>query len=65
MLAAKYPAGAAQAAIGRPLVMAALQGKPAELPGLLREEEDRERELDRQYWAPLKAELARWRREQT
>jgi hypothetical protein len=63
MLAAKHPAAAARAAIGRPLVTAALQGRPAELPGLLREEEDRERELDRLYWAPLMAELAKWRRE--
>ena len=63
-LAATYPA-AAQAAIGRPSVMAALQGRPSDVPGLLREEEDRERELDRLYWAPLMAELARWRRERT
>lgn len=25
------------------------------------EEEDREKEQDRQYWTPLKAELERWR----
>ena len=28
---------------------------------MLGEEEDQEREVDRQYWAPLKKELERWR----
>lgn len=31
----------------------------AEVARMLRQEEDRERELDRQHWAPLKEELER------
>ena len=33
------------------------------LERLLREEEDRERETDRQYWAPLRSRLEALRRE--
>ena len=46
----------------RPVVAAAIRSDRKEVEKLLREEEDRERELDRRYWDPLKAELAQWRR---
>jgi hypothetical protein len=46
----------------RPLLVHALAGNVAELRSALRAEEDAQREADRQYWAPLKAELARLRR---
>lgn len=45
----------------RPLLRFALAGDLAGLDEALRQEEDAEREADRQYWQPLKAELERLR----
>jgi hypothetical protein len=60
-LGQRYPRLAKREAVRRPAMRAALKGDAAKTAVLLRQEEDRERELDRRYWAPLKAELERWR----
>lgn len=62
-LSETYPNLAREIAAHRTLLAAALEKDAAALARLLRAEEDREKELDRQYWMPLKAELERWRRE--
>jgi hypothetical protein len=62
-LAARYSDIASRITANRPLLKYAIGGKQDEIHRLLREEEDRERELDKQYWAPLKAELEVWRHE--
>ena len=59
-LVAKYPDIALRMVVSRPLLKSAIEGNQEEIQKLLRDEEDRERELDRQYWAPLKAELEAW-----
>jgi len=46
----------------RPLLLHAMQGDEPGLEAALREEEAREREADRRYWQPLRAELERERR---
>jgi hypothetical protein len=46
----------------RPLLRYAQAGQRQELVGALKVEEQAEREADRQYWQPLKAELERLRR---
>jgi hypothetical protein len=61
-LATQYSKIASRAASTRPLIRLAIKGNRDKIQKLLRVEEDRERELDRQYWAPLKAELEAWRR---
>ncbi len=61
-LVSEYPEIASQMAANRPLLRLAHQGNQQEIESLLRNEEDRERELDRQYWTPLRAELEAWRR---
>lgn len=54
---------AAQAAsAARPLLVHALAGNAGALAAALRVEEDREREADRMYWAPLRLELEELRR---
>jgi len=60
-LGQRYPRLAKREAVGRPVLRAALKGDADRTAVLLRKEEDRERQLDRRYWAPLKAELERWR----
>ena len=60
-LVVKYPDIAFRMAVSRPLLRSAIEGNQEEIQRLLRDEEDRERELDRQYWAPLKSELEAWR----
>jgi hypothetical protein len=45
----------------RPILRFAIQGNREEVQSLLKDEEDREREADRQYWMPLKKELEAWR----
>lgn len=60
-LGQRYPRLSKREAVRRPALRAALKGDAARTAALLRQEEDRERELDRRYWAPLKAELERWR----
>ncbi len=47
----------------RSLLSYAISGEEDSLLKALREEEDKERYLDKQYWSPLKAELETWRHE--
>jgi hypothetical protein len=60
-LSAQYPKIASDLAAKRSLLKSAIAGDMEEVQRLLLEEEQRERELDRKYWAPLKAELESWR----
>ena len=60
-LAGRYPRLAKALARRRPALRPALRGDLAGTARRLRDEEDRQRELDRRYWAPLRAELERWR----
>lgn len=60
-LAVKYPDITSQLVATRPLLKSAILGNQEEIQRFLREEEDKEREIDRQYWVPLKAELEMWR----
>ena len=60
-LSAKYPEIAARMSINRPLLRSAIQGNRENVQSLLKDEEDKEREADRQYWMPLKKELEEWR----
>lgn len=47
----------------RPLLARALPGEEEVIRDLLKKEEERERKLDEEYWAPLRKELELWRRE--
>jgi hypothetical protein len=60
-LAAQHPDLTKSLTAGRPLLAHALDGDLSAVRQALRDEEDAEREADRQYWAPLKAELERLR----
>ena len=60
-LSAKYPKIASRMSANRPLLLSAIQGNQEKVQSLLRDEEDKEREADRQYWMPLKKELEEWR----
>jgi hypothetical protein len=60
-LASRFPKQAGRISKRRPALRAAMQGNESRATLLLREEEDRERQRDRRYWAPLRAELERWR----
>jgi len=60
-LSAKYPDIVSNMVTNRPLLNFAIDGDQEEIYKSLRDEEDRERELDRKYWAPLRAELEAWR----
>lgn len=62
MLAKRHPELANRMSANRPLLLSALQSKHEELRGLLKEEEDKERKADRQYWKPLRKELEAWMR---
>lgn len=62
-LTAKYPEIASSMAVIRPLLKSAIEGNHEEINKLLRDEEDKEREIDQRYWKPLRAELESWRRE--
>lgn len=62
-LAAKYPDFTSSMLPDRPLLKYAIDSNPEEIQRSLRDEEDKERDLDRQYWKPLKAELEAWSRE--
>lgn len=64
-LAAKYPDIALALAESRPLLSSAVQGRAEDVRRFMRDEEDKERELDRLYWQPLKAELEKWRQAET
>ncbi len=59
----KYPDIASRMITNRPLLKAAIEGNQGKIQRLLRDEEDRERKLDRQYWNPLRVELEAWRHE--
>ena len=61
-LSAKFPKIASGLSANRPLLHSAIQGNRDEVQNLLKEEEEREREADRQYWMPLRKELEEWRR---
>ena len=60
-LAGEYSNMAREISKDRPLISLALSGDREELQRMLREEEDREKEADRQYWEPLKKQLEEWR----
>lgn len=62
-VAREAPASCRRVAEQRSLLLTALTGDEAAVARLLREEEDREREADRQYWAPLRRRLEALRRE--
>lgn len=62
-LARRWPRERRAAEAARPLLSLAEPGREADLDAALRAEESAERERDRSYWAPLRAELARWREE--
>lgn len=58
-VAAKFP----KAQVEREAAILALEGADElQIEASLKREEERERELDRAYWAPLKAELEELRR---
>ncbi len=59
-LARRHPGLARR--VRRPALRAAIDGAPDRTAALLRKEEDHERQRDRLYWAPLRAEMERWRR---
>jgi hypothetical protein len=56
-LVATHPAVAAELGRQRPLLQVAAAGNLAKAQEALVEEEQKEREVDRQYWEPLKREL--------
>lgn len=62
-IARAAPDAVRAASAARPLLAHALAGEPQALATALRAEEDGEREADRRYWAPLRAELERLRAE--
>jgi hypothetical protein len=62
-LCRRYPATARRLARKRPALRFALGGSRAAVERALATEQDRARAADRMYWAPLRAELLRWRRE--
>lgn len=57
----KFPGHARRTATARPAVRAAIAGDEDEISAALFAEQAREGELDRAYWAPLRAELERLR----
>ncbi|MCL4786217.1 MAG: hypothetical protein KJ070_05395 [Verrucomicrobia bacterium] len=60
-LAQRHPAISRRLVSRRPLLAFALSGRREELDRALDAEESAERDLDRQYWLPLRAELERLR----
>jgi hypothetical protein len=60
-LASQYPRLAKRRSSRRGVLLCALEGKVSDVARSLREEEEGERKKDRLYWAPLRAELERWR----
>ncbi len=59
-LAAEHPDLTSNMLQDRPLLRYAIDANSEEIQRLLKDEEDKERDLDRQYWKPLKAELEAW-----
>jgi hypothetical protein len=64
-LATRYPAICRRLVRGRPLLAHVQAGGPAVLGQALAAEETSERQQDRQYWLPLKAELEKLRHAKT
>ena len=62
-LCQRYAATTRRLGTERPALRPALRGDRAGVDRALHVEQERSRGLDRQYWAPLRAELARWRRD--
>ena len=60
-LAAAQPVRCRNLSQRRPLLKLALAGDQVSLDEALKQEEDAERDADRQYWKPLRAELERLR----
>jgi len=60
-LVRRFPRQAARVAPRRAAVASARRGDLRGVERALKREEARERALDRRYWAPLRAELERWR----
>jgi hypothetical protein len=60
-LVRRFPAAGARLAAARPAVARALRGDVQQVERALQREQRREREADRAYWAPLRAELRGWR----
>jgi hypothetical protein len=61
-IARSHRAACARAVRQRSLLQAAARGDRTELDVALREEETKERDSDREYWQPLRAELERIRK---
>lgn len=59
--AARFPEEARAIALDRPAVASAIEGREPAVAERLAKEEAREREIDRAYWEPLRAELERLR----
>ena len=62
-VAQAFSSRARQAARGRPLLAHALTRDAGQLEGALEAEQRAERDADRSYWKPLKAELESLRRQ--
>ena len=60
-LARRHPPACRRGISARPLLALATAGQGEELERALQAEESAEREQDRQYWLPLKAELEKLR----
>ena len=58
----RWPEQAGEAAALRPAVAAAIHDDPKRVTELLEDEERRERNLDAEYWKPLKLQLEEFRR---
>ena len=61
-IARRFPNEAGELIADRPLLVSALAGDVAALRDGIAEEERRDRQRDREYWAPLKAEMEVFRR---
>jgi hypothetical protein len=61
-LCKRYAGTARRLTSVRPALRFALRGDRSGVEGALLKEQESVRAADREYWAPLRAELARWRR---
>ena len=61
-LCRRYAATARRLAVVRPALRQALRGDRSGVERALQTEQEMARKSDQEYWAPLRAELARWRR---
>lgn len=62
VLSRQHRATARRVAARRPAIRPALRGDLGRVDRALHVEQEKARAADRKYWAPLRAELARWRR---